>query len=887
MVATDASAASRTGRLSKSCFVLLRSLGLELPLLGDRDALSLPELILIAKLTSRDSEGLEDAIADVAQRTAAEPELLRGFLDELAARGLLVDRLDDTDPARGASGVDGIDEDWLSATATRGLGRDTSAELVVATPLVFRPADGFFELVDHDGRLLLRLDPVELAAVTEFRQPTTRPEAFESHSGSYADALDPSRFDALVERLGEVGILERFHPETATRQRASAEAERQFRENAERMRHLSEVIDRRVAEHDAAEREREVRTGTRRTRVVQVNMLAGIPQLALGMIVATVRTWEGGRLEEHYDFHPGWVISPKRLDRLDDDPSVFLFSNYVWSHNQNLALSKEIKRRNPASITIHGGPDTPRRAGDVEAYFRDHPHVDVAVRNEGEFATAEVLAALVDVMGDEPPDLSTLAGVPGIWFRGGDGARRTEDRDRIVDLDTIPSPYLTGFFDVYDEVTPPNAIIETNRGCPYGCTFCDWGAATQSRIRKFSLDRVFAELEWCASHKVSRIALADANFGILERDVEIAEKVAELKEQYGYPTYFSTNYAKNTVKHLKKIVEVTAGAGIVAQGLLSLQSMDEDTLTAVKRTNIKLEKYEDLAREFRKADLPLYVDIMLGLPGSTTRGFRNDLQQCVDREVTAKVYKTELLVNSPMNEPTYREEHRIQTERSTQLGKGSRRSFVVSTASFTRDDYDEMLALRRLFILCDNYGVLRHIARFVRHEVGIREVDFYERCWRESLASAERWPTMRFTFDALPQAMVVPVSWRLFIDEVHDFLVEEIGLVDDSALRAVLDVQHGILPARDRSFPLRLELAHDYVSWHRSMIDAKDAGHRGDWPDVVPRLTEFGPGHLVVDDPDDVGVLDMGFRLDDSSLAANWELRSPVSRALESHHSLI
>ena len=50
--------------------------------------------------------------------------------------------------------------------------------------------------------------------------------------------------------------------------------------------------------------------------------------------------------------------------------------------------------------------------------------------------------------------------------------------------------------------------------------------------------------------------LADANFGIFERDVEIAEKVAELKASYGYPNCCPTNYAKNTMKHLKKIVEI-------------------------------------------------------------------------------------------------------------------------------------------------------------------------------------------------------------------------------------------------------------------------------------------------------------------------------------------
>ena len=118
----------------------------------------------------------------------------------------------------------------------------------------------------------------------------------------------------------------------------------------------------------------------------------------------------------------------------------------------------------------------------------------------------------------------------------------------------IPSPYLTGLFDNYGDAPVTSITIETNRGCPYGCTFCDWGSATMSRIRKFDLDRVFAELEWAAQRGIAGIGFADANFGILERDVAIAEKVAELKATYGFPLHCATNYAKNTVKHLNKIV---------------------------------------------------------------------------------------------------------------------------------------------------------------------------------------------------------------------------------------------------------------------------------------------------------------------------------------------
>ncbi len=79
---------------------------------------------------------------------------------------------------------------------------------------------------------------------------------------------------------------------------------------------------------------------------------------------------------------------------------------------------------------------------------------------------------------------------------------QTAARDRIADLDSLPSPVLTGLFDGFIPAGGERAglILETNRGCPYGCTFCDWGSATLSRIRQFDLDRVFAELDWCAEH---------------------------------------------------------------------------------------------------------------------------------------------------------------------------------------------------------------------------------------------------------------------------------------------------------------------------------------------------------------------------------------------------
>ncbi|MCB0963881.1 MAG: hypothetical protein KDA98_11370, partial [Acidimicrobiales bacterium] len=221
------------------------------------------------------------------------------------------------------------------------------------------------------------------------------------------------------------------------------------------------------------------------------------PPVALGLLFAAAEAHDDGALTALYDFVPDWHVRPASVRRaVADGPAVFLFSNYVWSQQGNLAISAKVKELSPNSLVIHGGPNTPKFPGDREQYFADHPSVDVVVHGEGEATICEVLEV---VGGRLDGDLRALGDVAGITFRPrpGQAPVTTAERDRIADLDTLPSPYLTGVFDAWRNASIM-VTIESNRGCPYGCTFCDWGSATNSRIRKFDLQRVFDEITWAA-----------------------------------------------------------------------------------------------------------------------------------------------------------------------------------------------------------------------------------------------------------------------------------------------------------------------------------------------------------------------------------------------------
>ncbi len=845
--------------LEDGVYVAVTLHGVVLPEVNDRPVrvLGLEELAWLQRLAA---SGRRAAATPPPATDAAAGSIA----DDLAARGLL---------HPGAPPTNGHRPAPLDANGTADPRADD--HFILTTPVLLRLGRHGFEQLARDDRILLRLDAIELMAAGEFVTAVTTRDAYARHvARTGAACLDEPAFRRLMRRLLHAGLLQRFDLADASQNRALSRADREIRRAIGRQQLLTDVVARDMQAHDAKERAR-VGRGSARPRVVPVHFLWRITPLALGMIVAYAKQYENGRLDDFYDFRPDWLTDLDRVTASGGVPSIYLFSHYVWSSAENLKLSAQLKALDPTCITMHGGPDVPKYEGDLNAYFAAHPHVDICVRGEGEVTATEALAALTEVIGrGGRPDLGVLERVPGLAFRVGDRVVRTPDRARVVDLDLLPSPFLTGLFDSFGKASTEAAVIESNRGCPYGCTFCDWGSATAQRIRKFSLDRVFEEIEWCGRHGIETIGLADANFGIFERDVEIAEKLAAVKRRHGAPRHFGVNYAKNSLKHLKPIVKILSDAGTIAYGQLSLQSMDPDTLETIDRSNIKSEKYHELAQEFRSAGLPLFIDLMMGLPGSTQASFRADLQQAIDREVIAKVYPTQLLVNSPMNEPSYRAQHGIEAAPGTN---------VMSTSSFSRSDYGRMQQMRRMFLLLEKFGVLRHVARYVRHEVGVTEMAFYERAFDDARANRERWPVMAFSFDAVPNLMVPPGRWQLLLDEVRRYVVATYGIPDDSALATVFAVQHALLPARDRKFPERVETAHDYAAWYGAMVAAKDAGRLSDWREAIPPLRTYGPGTLDVRDPFDVCVFGIGHSVELDSFGV-WELDSPVSRPVVPIH---
>lgn len=231
-----------------------------------------------------------------------------------------------------------------------------------------------------------------------------------------------------------------------------------------------------------------------------------------------------------------------------------------------------------------------------------------------------------------------------------------------------PSPYLTGIFDPLMQANPGQewaGLLETNRGCPFKCSFCHRGQNSNT-VQQFDINRVFDEIGWFSKNKIEFLFCCDANFGMFDRDLDIARKVAENKEKYGYPKTFSVQNTKNSTEKILEIQKVLNDAGLQKGVNLALQSLNGKTLKSINRTNINQKTYEDLQHIFTENDTCTYTDLIIGLPGETYESFTDGVNELIQRGQHNRINFVNLTIlpNTEMADPKYRDKYGIKTVQS-------------------------------------------------------------------------------------------------------------------------------------------------------------------------------------------------------------------------------
>lgn len=340
------------------------------------------------------------------------------------------------------------------------------------------------------------------------------------------------------------------------------------------------------------------------------------------------------------------------------DRDVVLFSSYVWNENISLAIAKKLKDYNKNILIIFGGPSVPdNKYGKAEKFLRDNNFIDIIVHQEGERSILKIL--------DEYPN-HDLKNTPNISYLKNDKYFNVPNLPRLRSFEDAPSPYLSGIFDDLIKNNPQEkwlASWETNRGCPFSCTYCDWGSATNSKVSRMELERVYEELDWFSLNKIDFIFCCDANFGMLPRDYEIAKRAAENKRKYGYPKVLSVQNTKNARERAYKVQKLLADTGLSKGVTLAMQSVDPHTLKTIKRDNISIQDYQDLQKRFTEDGIATYTEFILALPGDTYESFSNGVSDVIKSGQHNRIQFNNLsiLPNAEMSFPENMKRDEIET----------------------------------------------------------------------------------------------------------------------------------------------------------------------------------------------------------------------------------
>lgn len=402
---------------------------------------------------------------------------------------------------------------------------------------------------------------------------------------------------------------------------------------------------------------------------------------------------------------------------------------YIWNVNRSLKLLKEIKRRNPKCIILVGGGNAPYYDTDAVKFLQENSFIDFIVHKEGEVPFRQILkysAGLID-----------KHQIGSVSFLENGKYVRTQANE-FIDLSLSPSPYDNkNFLRTMDEVDKlgllRGTVWETNRGCPYSCTFCDWGGLTQQKIRSVADERLYSELKFLVQN-IDEIFFGDANFGIFKRDVAIAKLIVHLYQTLENPRLkiVHTGNAKNTTDRVFEIGKLFSDYNLQRSGVsLSLQTYTDEALVNVKRSNIKKSAYQELSKRFTEEKIPFYTDMIINLPGETIDSFLDSMEIVLENGVLdIRTFLLEMYPNSEISRDVEKFKLKIKKAKIFKGAYPDEDEYTSQVSETYSMSEKETILIRNLTIFIDvlHQGkYLYFIAKYLKQEHNIRYVDFYRK----------------------------------------------------------------------------------------------------------------------------------------------------------------
>jgi radical SAM superfamily enzyme YgiQ (UPF0313 family) len=384
-----------------------------------------------------------------------------------------------------------------------------------------------------------------------------------------------------------------------------------------------------------------------------------------------------GYFKKHYpDYAPFIKWKPSLLIKISTeeivdflikhDIDVLCVSVYIWNVDQAMAILATVKDlyNKPLKIVI-GGPSCDAVKDEWETKY---PWVDHFVVGQGEKAWSNLA---LDFLGVKVLDASS-ANIVHITKKGELPPVKEYEYEFVRGIHY--SPFME-CEDLIQELQVEYAEYgltwpyETQRGCPYHCSFCDWNGGQSNKTQKRKEISFIDEIDFMAKNKMYNLHISDANFGMWDVDVEIMKRMVEHKKNGHNFNFVSFNMSKIINNNFKEIMHMIVEHDFNSVWLkLSVQDIHQNVLEAINRPGdwneskkVGLELYEKFSES--KNLKKIFVELILGLPGQSVESFTATLDEFYSNGFIPRTYPFLLLRNAPATyDIEYREKHGIKDD---------------------------------------------------------------------------------------------------------------------------------------------------------------------------------------------------------------------------------